>query len=57
MKKTILIATLSIAALGGAVWAALPQKNLPQKCSSCNGTGWSGQMKCFSCGGDGDRAN
>lgn len=23
------------------------------KCSQCQGTGWKGQFKCVSCGGDG----
>ena len=52
MKKTVLITTLSLVALGGILWAATPVK-----CASCKGTGWSGSMKCIGCGGDGDVAN
>lgn len=52
MKKTVIIATLSIAALGVAFAGFIPRK-----CTNCNGTGWKGSSKCLSCGGDGDSAN
>ena len=52
MKKAIIIAAISAAVVGAAF-----AKYIPQKCTSCNGTGWQGSSKCVSCGGDGDRAN
>jgi hypothetical protein len=52
MKKIALISALSLTALAGIVFAAVPVK-----CMQCNGSGWKGSYKCASCGGDGDVAN
>lgn len=44
MKRIILAAIA--AAVAGTAYAAT-------KCIDCNGTGWKGNFKCTSCGGDG----
>lgn len=45
MKTKIAIAIITAAAIT-TVYAWI-------KCPPCNGTGWDGNLKCFSCGGDG----
>jgi DnaJ-class molecular chaperone len=46
MKKKLIIASI-IAAITATAYAGA-------KCMQCNGTGWKGQFKCATCGGDGE---
>ncbi len=46
MKKKLIIASI-IAAITATAYAGA-------KCIQCNGTGWRGQFKCATCGGDGE---
>lgn len=47
MKHIAIIIAASIAAITIAAAFSV-------KCASCNGTGWRGQFRCPTCGGDGD---
>ncbi len=61
MKKYILIAAAAIVASVGFTFATNSLHRIEDdskcesgmKCSSCNGTGWKGQFKCFLCKGTG----
>ena len=45
MKKIIFtIAAVTLLSAAAHAWI---------KCPPCNGTGWQGNLTCFSCGGDG----
>ena len=50
IMKKITLTVLAIAFTAGAAYAGY-------KCTQCNGTGWKGQFKCFTCGGDGETGN
>lgn len=42
--KITILAIIAAASTAAYAWV---------KCPQCNGTGWNGNLKCFSCGGDG----
>lgn len=48
MKKT------SIAIIVTAALAAIAIAGTGIKCRTCKGSGWDGNFKCTSCGGDGE---
>lgn len=60
MKKFIIIAAAAIVAFVSVTFAANSLSNMTDhskcdsfKCSSCNGTGWTGQIRCYMCKGTG----
>lgn len=61
MKKFVIIAVAAIVTTLGATYAANALRDhrdcgkceTGNRCGVCNGTGWKGQFKCFTCKGTG----